>query len=643
MAFANGENVGAYRIVDKLGQGGMATVYKAYHAALDRYVAIKVMHAAFLEDPNFLARFQREARIVAKLDHPHIIPIYDYAEHNGQPYLVMRFVEGETLKSYLSSEPLDKPEILRISQAIGGALAYAHDQGVLHRDIKPSNILLTPDGGIYLTDFGLARMAEAGESTLSRDMMVGTPQYISPEQAKGIKALDARTDIYSLGVVLYELLVGQAPFTADTPYAIIHDHIFTPLPTPRELNPELPEPIERVLLKALAKEPDDRFQSIGELTTALEKALESPAEEVSAETIAVAQPPTVDRTAKAAAPPKKAKPKTKKTRPWVWIVAALAALLCIGAFLCFFVGVPWLRQRQQQRATVPEAEQPTAAQLMEQAQAAQENGEWENALELYQAAIEADPQMIDAYIDASAILLRMQDEESAMRVLDTGIEANPDSSELHTTMAGVAMLLDKLDVAEKEVYWMTQEMADQPITHAFDGTLILLQGGACAEARPALEKALRAAPEHVWARYGAALCSVQEGNKEAALADLEFVISHDKTPALLRLRAEELYAKLGGEPPPPPSGETEPVEDAILEEFDVLLSLAGDIEDADLRQHFEESIGEARKAWKDGEKERSIRLVEETNTWVQENEDTLGAALSRALTFRLKRIIRLAG
>jgi tRNA A-37 threonylcarbamoyl transferase component Bud32 len=643
MAFANGENVGAYRIVDKLGQGGMATVYKAYHAALDRYVAIKVMHAAFLEDPNFLARFQREARIVAKLDHPHIIPIYDYAEHNGQPYLVMRFVEGETLKSYLSNKPLDKAEILRIAQAIGDALAYAHDQGVLHRDIKPSNILLTPDGGIYLTDFGLARMAEAGESTLSRDMMVGTPQYISPEQAKGIKALDARTDIYSLGVVLYELLVGQAPFTADTPYAIIHDHIFSPLPMPRELNPELPEPIERVLLKALAKEPDDRFQSIGELMTAIEKALEPPARQVSAETIAVAQPPTADRATKAAAPPKKAKSKTKKTRPWLWVVAALAALLCISTFLCLFVAVPWLRQRRQQQATIAGPEQPSATQLMEQAQAAQENEEWENALELYQAAIEADPQMIDAYIEASAILLRMQDEESAMGVLDMGIEANPDSSELHATMAGVAMLLDKLDVAEREVYWMTQEMADQPITHALDGTLILLRGGSCVEARPALEKALRVAPEHVWARYGAALCSVQEGNTEAALADLEFVISHDKTPALLRLRAEELHTKLGGEPPPPPNGGTEPVEDAILEEFDVLLSLAGDIKDADLRQHFEKSIGEARKAWKDGEKERSISLVEETNTWVQENEDALGAALARVLTFRLKRIIRLAG
>jgi tRNA A-37 threonylcarbamoyl transferase component Bud32/thioredoxin-like negative regulator of GroEL len=635
MTFANGENVGAYRIVEKLGQGGMATVYKAYHAALDRYVAIKVMHAAFLEDPNFLARFQREARIVAKLDHPLIIPIYDFAEHDGQPYLVMRFVEGETLKARTRSEPLDRAEIIRVAKAVSGALAYAHDQGVLHRDIKPSNILLTPEGGVYLTDFGLARMAEAGESTLSRDMMVGTPQYISPEQAKGVRELDARTDIYSLGVVLYELLVGQAPFTADTPYAIIHDHIFTPLPMPRELNPSLPEPTERVLLKALAKEPDDRFQSVDELMTALQNALGPSAEREAAETIAVPPPSTVSHPVEAAATPKK----PKKKRRWLWIAAALAAILCVTALMCLFVGVPWLRQRQeeQQTSVTEPADQASVAQLMEQAQAAQDDGDWEGALELYQAAIEADPQMVDAYIEASGMHLRMQDDESAMQVLDKGIQANPDSQVLHASTAGAAMLLDKLDVAEREVHWMTQEMADQPITHAFDGTLTLLKGGTCAEARPALEKALRAAPENVWARYGAALCSVQEGNIETALADLDFVISNEKTPALLRMRAEELYTKLSEQTPPPPA------EDAVLEEFDALLLMAGDIEDDDLRHHFEKSVDEARRAWKEGEKERSIQLVEEIDSWVQDNEDALGAALARLLTFRLRRIVRLAG
>jgi hypothetical protein len=208
-------------------------------------------------------------------------------------------------------------------------------------------------------------------------------------------------------------------------------------------------------------------------------------------------------------------------------------------------------------------------------------------------------------------------------------------------MAGVALLLDKLDVAEREIAWMTLEMSESPTTHAFSGILTLLQGGTCAEATPALEKALRSAPEHVWARYGAALCSAQEGNTEAALADLEFVISHVKTPAILRVRAEDLYNKLSDKSPPD-EGE-EPPDDAILEEFDDLLRLAGDIEDDDLRQQFEKSVDEARQAWKEGDKEQSIKLVEETNAWVQEHEDALGDALARVLTFRLKRIIRLAG
>ena len=291
---------------------------------------------------------------------------------------------------------------------------------------------------MYLTDFGLARMAEAGESTLSRDMMMGTPQYISPEQAKGVRELDARTDIYSLGVVLYELLVGQVPFMADTPYAIVHDHIFTPLPMPRELNPDLPESIERVLLKALAKEPDDRFQSVEALTAALGNALEPSTLDGAVDTIAVPPPSAVSGARESVTAPGEVKAKPKK-RGWLWIAAAMAAFLCIGAVLCFFVIVPWLRQREERQTSVAQlADQTSAAQLMEEAQAAQDAGDWEGALELYQATIEADPQMVDAYIEASAILLRMQDQETAMKVLDMGIQANPDSAELHATTAGVA-------------------------------------------------------------------------------------------------------------------------------------------------------------------------------------------------------------
>jgi len=185
MTFAPGEIIGPYRIVDQIGQGGMAVVFKAYHAALDRYVAIKVLNPAIQQDPGFLSRFQREARIVAKLDHPHIIPIYDFAIHEGTPYLVMRYIKGQSLKAMLRNRPMPAKQVLALIQPVIAALAYAHSRGVLHRDIKPSNIIIATDGQVYLADFGLARMVQSATSTLSQDTLVGTPQYISPEQAKG--------------------------------------------------------------------------------------------------------------------------------------------------------------------------------------------------------------------------------------------------------------------------------------------------------------------------------------------------------------------------------------------------------------------------------------------------------------------------
>ena len=200
MPFVIGENIGPYRLVEQLGQGGMATVFKAYHPELDSYVAIKALHPAFAEDDTFLARFQREARVVAKLEHPNIVPIYDYSQYENRPYLVMKYIEGETLKARISNGIIPMEESLRIIETIGNALQYAHEKNVLHRDIKPSNVLISKDNQVYLTDFGLARMAQSSDKTLTTDMMIGTPQYISPEQALAKQDLDTRTDIYSLGV-----------------------------------------------------------------------------------------------------------------------------------------------------------------------------------------------------------------------------------------------------------------------------------------------------------------------------------------------------------------------------------------------------------------------------------------------------------
>ena len=375
MPFNVGENVGPYRIIEQFGQGGMATVFKAYHASLDRYVALKVLHPAFNQDPNFEARFQREARVVAKLEHPNIVPIYDYAEHEKRPYLVMKFIEGITLKARMDQGSLSSEEILRITEAVGSALAYAHKQGVLHRDIKPSNVLLSIDGQVYLADFGLARIAQSGESTLSSDMIMGTPQYISPEQAMGKSDLDARTDLYSFGVMLYEMVVGKVPFNADTPFSIIHDHIFSPLPLPRAVNPNVSEQVERVLLKALAKERNDRFEDAGQMASAFTDAYgmaSTPVQE--ADTLSsqvvreVPRPTEISEQTKVAKVPA-ALPKVdekpveagtvskpgKKRSTWIWVGAAAVVLaLCLG-------GLVVVRNNRNNRSLAQQPEVPTQA------------------------------------------------------------------------------------------------------------------------------------------------------------------------------------------------------------------------------------------------------------------------------------------
>lgn len=274
MSLQIGEEVGPYRIVEQLGQGGMATVYKAYHPQLDRHVAIKVMLANFQTDETFHMRFKREAQIIARLEHAHIVPVYDFNQYQNQPYLVMKYITGQTLKEIMMSGEQTKRQIIDLITDVAAGLTYAHEKGVLHRDIKPSNILVENKTHAYITDFGLARLVQSGQSTYSQDMILGTPHYISPEQAKGSgNDLGPGADIYSLGVVLYEITVGQVPFSASTPYAVVHDHIYTPLPLPSTVNPKVPPAVEMVLLKALAKDPADRYQSAVEMLSAFREAL----------------------------------------------------------------------------------------------------------------------------------------------------------------------------------------------------------------------------------------------------------------------------------------------------------------------------------------------------------------------------------
>lgn len=263
------QTLGQYRLTEELGKGGFATVYRALQANLNRYVAIKVLHPEFIRDERALRRFKREALAIARLSHPNIVAVYDYGEHDGHVYLVMEYIAGNTLKGRLG-KPVPYALALDVVHAVGSALDYAHAKGLIHRDVKPANILFTEDSRVLLSDFGIVRLAD-DDSDLTRGV-IGTPQYMAPEQALG-REVDGRSDLYSLGVVLYEMLTGRVPFRGDSPVATLSMHATQPVPPPRGHNPSLTEGIETVMQKALAKGPNDRYQSGRELDGALAAAI----------------------------------------------------------------------------------------------------------------------------------------------------------------------------------------------------------------------------------------------------------------------------------------------------------------------------------------------------------------------------------
>jgi tRNA A-37 threonylcarbamoyl transferase component Bud32 len=266
-----GQTLGQYQIVEQVGQGGMATVYKAYQPGLNRYVAVKVLPPIHAKQPGFSERFRREAKAIANLNHPNILPIYDSGQEGEYSFIVMRYVEdAHTLKQVMETR-LSLRQITGLIEQIAAALDYAHRQGVIHRDVKPSNVLVDNDWAL-LTDFGLAKMTEDSVRLTGTGVGIGTPAYMSPEQGQG-QSVDHRTDIYALGVILFEMLTGQIPHNAETPVAIVFKRATEPLPLPRALNPNITKAVERVVLKALAREPDDRFTSAGTLATALKEAV----------------------------------------------------------------------------------------------------------------------------------------------------------------------------------------------------------------------------------------------------------------------------------------------------------------------------------------------------------------------------------
>ncbi|MBI1280320.1 MAG: protein kinase [Anaerolineaceae bacterium] len=265
-----GQKLGMYQITELLGQGGMATVYKGYRDDIDRYVAVKVLPPHPGLDHQFIDRFRLEAKTIARLQHPHILPLYDYGVENDIIYLVMAFVAGGSLADLMDKGTIPLPEIERILRQVASALDYAHRQGVIHRDIKPDNILLDKEGNVQLADFGIVKIV-SGESDNNTNPaltqtggLVGTPAYMAPEQGSGQANITARADLYSLGVVVYEMLTGEPPYTADTPMQVVIKHITEPVPNPRNVNQDLTPAMQNVIQRALAKKPDDRYATVTE-------------------------------------------------------------------------------------------------------------------------------------------------------------------------------------------------------------------------------------------------------------------------------------------------------------------------------------------------------------------------------------------
>ena len=253
-----------YELTHLIARGGMAQVYRAHDRLLDRPVALKVLFPELSVDRAFVERFRREAQAAANLSHPNIVPVYDWGEDNGAYFIVMEFIDGRALSAVLrESGSLPAHDVASIGANVAAALSFAHRHGVVHRDVKPGNVLIMADGGVKVTDFGIARAMNTEESLTQTGAVMGTAAYFSPEQAEG-QGVDSRSDIYSLGVVLYEMSTGKPPFTGDSPVAVASKHVRDHPVMPREVNPAVPVELEAVIMKAMAKSPDDRYATADE-------------------------------------------------------------------------------------------------------------------------------------------------------------------------------------------------------------------------------------------------------------------------------------------------------------------------------------------------------------------------------------------
>ncbi len=341
--------IGRYEIKSELGRGGMGTVYRCYDPHVKRDVAVKVLPREFLHDPNFRVRFEREAQTIALLEHQAIVPLYDFGEDSGQPYFVMRHMPGGSLADRARQRALTPAQAARIVNRLAAALDEVHAKGIIHRDLKPSNILFDQRDDPYISDFGIAKITQAS-SPVTGSGIIGTPAYMSPEQARGDSVIDGRSDIYALGAIVFEILTGRTPFDADTPIAVVLKHLSDPVPRLLDLNPDLPPGCQEIVERAMAKNRDERYQTAAELARALTSIATGEAEPLPPPTrpsgVALSQLRTQPHlSAPVVTAPHEASPQTsraasppdarRRTPAWVW---ALGSLIVVGVIAAVLLG-----------------------------------------------------------------------------------------------------------------------------------------------------------------------------------------------------------------------------------------------------------------------------------------------------------------
>ncbi len=432
-----GETLGNFKIIEEISRGGVAIIYKGFQTNLNRYVAIKVLPPQLTTDPDLVERFRREAQAVAKLNHPNVCQVYDVNIKDNTHYIVMELIDGETLREIIQKEaPLSLKENLTILSQVGDALSHAHRNGIIHRDIKPENIMIDREGRVKIMDFGVARITNATWQT-KVGMIMGTPEYMSPEQVKG-ERVDERSDIYSLGVMLYEMLTGELPFKGDDPFSIAFHHVNSePLPL-TQANPGLPKVVEKVVMKTLAKGKEDRYQNVDELVKNFRRAAKQARKMTRVNTLITPRPLV---------------PVAKKRSPNKKLIVGIIALLVVTvALISLSAGgllskekraLRYLEQgeklyhTEEYQKAIPNYKRavelnPTLEKALSGlAKSYEKVGDYQQTIAGYSKVLELDEDNFPAHLGLGRSYEKLGDYEQALKIYQRALELGFDGAELH--------------------------------------------------------------------------------------------------------------------------------------------------------------------------------------------------------------------